>query len=145
MQSFPCSESSEGQHTTSSSSIYSSATSFYLLSHFLSKGRPSLFSFRPEWPVPWGSCAVSLQGSDGLQHALQLATLVELHHVAAASDAFLTHKHTWHLQEQTGNGSVRSTVAAEGAHTILCGFFRLFFFFVLHFTPWWTMIHHGFL
>lgn len=39
-----------------------------------------------------------LQGFDGLQHDLQLAALVELHHIAAASDTFLTHKHTWHLQ-----------------------------------------------
>lgn len=122
MQLFPRSESSEGQHTTSSSV-------------FPKENLPRSLS-APSDAVPWGSCGVSLQGSDGLQHALQLATLVELHHVAAASDALVTHKHTWHLQEQTGHGSVRSAVAAEGAHAILCVFFRLFFFFffVLHFT-----------
>lgn len=52
---------------------------------------------------------VSLQGSDGLQHVLQLATLVQVRHVAASSDALVTDEHPRHLraslETEVGKGS----------------------------------------
>lgn len=110
MQLLPCSGSSEEQRTSS----------FCLLLQFLFLGdAPLLLLFfcfftdkhlqelHSQTPCQcsgsctWGGegvCSGSLQGSDRLQHVLQFTTLVQLRHVAAASDALLADKHTRDLQ-----------------------------------------------
>ncbi len=40
----------------------------------------------------------SLQGSNRLQHTLQFTALMQLRHVAAASDTLLADEHPWDLQ-----------------------------------------------
>lgn len=45
-----------------------------------------------------GVCSRSLQGSDGLQHALQFTTLFQSRHIAAASDTLLTDEHPRYLR-----------------------------------------------
>lgn len=48
----------------------------------------------------WGS----LQGSDRLQHALQFTTLMQLRHIAAASNTLLADEHPWDLRSDQYKG-----------------------------------------
>lgn len=48
--------------------------------------------------LPGGGGSPSLQGSDGLQHVLQLATLVQVRHIAASSHALVANEHPRHLR-----------------------------------------------
>lgn len=59
-------------------------------------------------------CRVSLQGSDGQQHVLQLTTLVQVGHVAASSDTLVTDEHPWHLHAR-GQRSWKRSVSISGA------------------------------
>lgn len=59
---------------------------------------------------------VSLQGSDGLQHVLQLATLVQIRHVAASSDTLVTDEHPWHLHSRLETDKLIKSSGVQSLH-----------------------------